>query len=420
LQANLKPALLAALLALTVVCCAGTARTQMAASPITSAQLDSFFAALNSGSAPGAAVLVVYDGRTVFRRGYGVTDLRTLHPIDAKTNFRLASFSKQFTAAAIMLLVRDGKLHYDDRLTDIFPEFPAYGKSITLRNLLNHTSGLEDYGELLMKQHPDTPPEMVPQILDAGVLKLLEQQTSGEFPPGSQWEYSNSGYAVLAMVVEKASGESFGRFVQQRIFVPLKMNHTLAYENGKNEVPHRAYGHSLVADAKAAGDTTAENTTTAKKIAATKIEEKKIEEKKIEEKTGDRWQPTDQSPTSAVLGDGGIYSSLDDLAKWDRALRDHTLLSAAEMQPALTPVQPTAGPAKFPEGASVSYGFGWFLDPYHGHKRMSHDGGTIGFRTTIQRFPDDKLTVVVLANRTDINPEELALKVADLYLRTKP
>src|ERR1700721_1774487 len=99
-----------------------------------------------------------------------------------------------------------------------------------------------------MKQYPDTPTEKVPQILDAGVLKLLEQQTSGKFPPGSRWEYSNSGYAVLAMVVEKASGESFGQFLQQRIFVPLKMNHTLAYENGKNHVPHRAYGHSWVAD----------------------------------------------------------------------------------------------------------------------------------------------------------------------------
>jgi CubicO group peptidase (beta-lactamase class C family) len=116
----------------------------------------------------------------------------------------------------------------------------------------------------------------------------------------------------------------------------------------------------------------------------------------------------------------GIYSSLDDLAKWDRALRDHTLLSAAEMRPALTPVQPTDGPAKIPDGPAVSYGFGWFLDPYQGHPRMSHDGSTIGFRTTIQRFPDDHLTIIVLANRTDIDPKELALKVADLYLGTKP
>ena len=351
-----------------------------ATAQVSPSQIDAIFAPLNSTTAPGAAVLVVRNGKPVFRRGYGVTDLRTLHLIDAKTNFRLASFTKQFTAACIMLLVHDGKLHYDDHLTDIFPEFPAYGKSITIRNLLNHTSGLDDYGDLMMKQYGRTPEDKVPQILDAGVLKILEQQTSGEFPPGSKWEYSNSGYAVLAMVVEKVSGQSFGQFLHERIFVPLKMNHTLAYEKGKNEVPHRAYGHT--------------------------------KEKGV-------WHETDQSPTSAVLGDGGIYSSLDDLAKWDQALRNHTLLSAEEMKPALTPVQPTDGPAKYPDGSALSYGFGWFLDPYHGHKRMSHDGDTIGFRTTIQRFPDDNLTIIVLANRADINPD-VALKVADLYLKPKP
>ena len=344
-------------------------------------QIDAVFSSLKSTTAPGAAVLVVRNGKPILRRGYGVTDLRTLRPIDPQTNFRLASFTKQFTAACIMLLVHDGKLHYDDHLTDIFPEFPAYGKPITVRNLLNHTSGLPDYEDLLMKQYPDTPDEKVPQILDAGVLKLLEQQSSGKFAPGSHWEYSNSGYAVLAMIVEKVSGKSYSQFLHERIFVPLKMKNTLAYEKGKNEVPHRAYGHT--------------------------------EEKSV-------WRETDQSPTSAVLGDGGIYSSLDDLAKWDRALREHTLLTEAEMRPALTPVQPTDSPAKFPDGPVVSYGFGWFLDPYRGHTRMSHNGETIGFRTTIQRFPDDNLTVIVLANRTDINPEALALKVADLYLATKP
>jgi CubicO group peptidase (beta-lactamase class C family) len=354
--------------------------TAPAYSQVLPTQVDAVFADLKSNTSPGVAALVVHNGRAMFRRGYGVTDLRTLQKIDGRTNFRLASFTKQFTAACIMLLARDGKLRYDDHLTDFFPEFPSYGKSITVRNLLNHTSGLEDYGELLMKQYPDTPPEKVPQILDAGVLKLLEQQTSAKFPAGTKWEYSNSGYAVLAMIVEKISGKPFGQFLQERIFTPLKMKNTLAYEKDKNEVPHRAYGHS---------------------------------------KKDDGWHETDQSPTSAVLGDGGIYSSIDDLAKWDRALRLHTLLSEAEMQPALTPVQPAAGPAKFPDGPTVSYGFGWFLDPYQGHKRMSHDGGTIGFRTTIQRFPDDQLTIIVLANRTDVNPEELALKVADLYLAKK-
>ncbi len=120
---------------------------------ISSTQVDAVFSDLISSNAPGAAVLVVRDGRTVFRRGYGVTDLRTLRPIDAKTDFRLASFTKQFTAMAIMLLVRDGKLHYDDHLTDVFPEFPGYVKAISIRNLLNHTSGLPDYEDIWMKQY---------------------------------------------------------------------------------------------------------------------------------------------------------------------------------------------------------------------------------------------------------------------------
>jgi CubicO group peptidase (beta-lactamase class C family) len=349
---------------------------------VSSAQIDAIFASFKSSKAPGAAVLVIRNGQAVFRRGYGVTDLHTLHAIDAETNFRLASFTKQFTAACIMLLVRDGKLRYDEPLTDIFPEFPAYGKSITVRNLLNHTSGLPDYEDILANQYPNTPEDQIPQIHDAGVLKLMEEQSSGKFPPGSQWEYSNSGYVVLAMIVEKVSGEGFGEFLHRRIFVPLKMTNTLAYEKGKNEVPHRAYGHTY-------------------------------------NKEKNFWEETDQSSTSATLGDGGIYSSLDDLEKWDRALREHTLLSAEEMRPALTPVQPTAGPAKSPDGANVSYGFGWFLDPYKGHKRMFHDGETIGFRTTIQRFPGDALTIIVLSNRGETNSEELALKVADLYLVKK-
>jgi CubicO group peptidase (beta-lactamase class C family) len=345
-------------------------------------QIDAIFSPLKSANAPGAAVLVVHEGQTVFSRGYGVTDLRTMHSIDASTNFRLASFTKQFTAMCIMLLVRDGKVRYDDHLTDIFPEFPPYGKPITVRNLLNHTSGLPDYEDILEKQYPNTPDEKVPQILDAGVLKLLEQQSAGKFPPGAKWEYSNSGYTVLAMIVEKVSGKPFGEFLRERIFVPLKMQNTLAYQKGKNEVPHRAYGHTKDNDR-------------------------------------DAWRETDQSSTSAVLGDGGIYSSIDDLAKWDRALREHTLLSEAEMQPALTPVHPSVGPPEL-DGRAVAYGFGWFLDPYRGHARMWHYGETVGFRTAIERFPGDKLTIIVLANRADADAGGLALRVADLYLGTKP
>lgn len=340
-----------------------------------SSQIDSLFANIDA-KFPGAAVLVINEGKPVIQRGYGVTDLRTFHKIDAHTNFRLASVTKQFTAMAIMLLVHDGKLRYEEKLTEVFPEFPAYGKTISIRNLLNHTSGLPDYEDLMARQYGNTPDDKIPQIHDAGVLALLEKETAGKFPAGSKWAYSNSGYCVLAMVVERVSGVPFGDFLRDRIFTPLHMANTIAYEKGKNEVVNRAYGHT---------------------------------------KESDGWHETDQSSTSATLGDGGVYTSLTDMTRWDAALRDHTLLSEREMQPALVAVQPTSTPAE-ENGLSVSYGFGWFVDPYKGHTRMWHYGETVGFRTSIQRFPNDNLTVVVLCNRADLQAPELSLRVADLFL----
>lgn len=340
------------------------------------AKVDALFSAIKPDT-PGAAVLVLKDGHAVYQRGFGITDLRTHQKIDERTNFRLASLSKQFTAMAIMLLVHGGNLRYDQNLTEIFPEFPAYGKNITLREILNHTSGLLDYEDLMAKRYGNTPDGQIPQIHDAGVLALMEKTSTTKSPPGSKWEYSNSGYCVLAMVVEKASGKGFAEFLQERIFTPLKMTHTIAYEKGKSEVANRAFGHTL---------------------------------------QGNAFRETDQSSTSATLGDGGVYTSLTDLARWDDALQQHTLLSEAEMQPALTPVHPTTAPAE-ENGYPVSYGFGWFLDPYHGHERMWHYGETIGFRTSIQRFPKDHLTVIVLCNRADLSAIDLALKTADLYLK---
>ena len=340
--------------------------SKIGAAAVNPAKIDAIFTDLKSNTAPGGAVLVIKDGHAVFARGYGAADLRTFAAIDAHTNFRLASVSKQFTAMAVMLLVHDGKLRYNDQLTDVFPDFPAYGRTISIRHLLNHTSGLQDY-EDLMPPDNGASPEKIAQIKDARVLTLLEQQTSTKFVPGTKWEYSNSGYAVLAMVVEKVSGQGFGQFLQERIFGPLKMQNTVAYERGKNEVPYRAYGHT---------------------------------------RTEAGWRETDQSPTSAVLGDGGIYSSLDDLAKWDDGLRHHRLLSEVEMRPALTP-------AKLP---GAQYGFGWFLDSYKGHARMWHFGETVGFRIAIQRFVNEKLTIMVLCNREDVSAQGLSLKVADLYL----
>src|SRR6266403_538712 len=186
---------------------------------------DSVFATLVKPDEPGLAVVVRKNGRTLFERGYGVRDLRSKAKIDAHTNFRLASFSKQFTAMAIILLVHDGKLRYDETLTEIFPDFPAYGKAITVRNLLNHTSGLPDYEDLMDALEKKSGPTWSPQkqIQDAEVLELLKKEKAGKFAPGTSWSYSNSGYVVLGLIVSKVSGKTFGDFLQARIFVPLKM-----------------------------------------------------------------------------------------------------------------------------------------------------------------------------------------------------
>jgi CubicO group peptidase (beta-lactamase class C family) len=352
-------------------------------------QMDEIFSRLTSPDGLGMAVLVRTQGQTIFERGYGVRDLRSKAKIDARTNFRLASFTKQFTAMAIMLLVHDGKLRYDQTLAELFPDFPAYGKSITIRNLLNHTSGFPDYEDLMdaiekVKGLLWTPQK---QIQDDEVLELLKKETKGKFAPGTSWSYSNSGYVVLGIIVARASGKSYAEFLKQRIYAPLKMNHTVVYQKGKNEVSNRAFGHS---------------------------------------EENDRFKETDQSSTSATLGDGGIYSNLEDLAKWDDALRNHTLLSEKEMQPALTSVKLNDGSEphwplepnddNLHPGKPVSYGFGWFLDPYQGHPRMWHTGTTMGFRTVIERFTEgDGLTVIILCNRTDLDPEKLALQIASYY-----
>jgi CubicO group peptidase (beta-lactamase class C family) len=366
------------------------ASTALAARPqdaANSAGVGEIFSAVVKPGEPGLTALVKKDGHVVFERGYGVKELRTGAKIDTKTNFRLASVTKQFTAMAVMLLVHDKKLRYEAALGEILPEFPEYGKKITVRQLLHHTSGLPDYEDLMDAAEKSKGPvwSQENQIQDTEVLRLLESETKGKFAPGTKWEYSNSGYVLLGVIVAKISGRPFGKFLRERIFAPLKMADTVVYQKGKNTVPNRAYGHSK----DAAG-----------------------------------FKETDQSSTSATLGDGGIYSNVEDLSKWDNALRNHTLLSAEEMQPALEPakfggaanvVLPDDAPTAL-RGVPVEYGFGWFLDPYKGHARMWHYGDTMGFKTAIQRFPNDGLTIIVLSNRNDLDPGALATNVADIYL----
>jgi CubicO group peptidase (beta-lactamase class C family) len=330
------------------------------------AAIDALLAKYNRNDAPGAAVMAIRGGKVLYRRGYGLADVEAHVAVTPATNFRLASVTKQFTAMAIMMLVERGKLAFDSPLTRFFPDYPAYGKQITVRHLLNHTSGLKAYEDLI-------PAGQTAQVKDRDVLDLLRQQTSGYFAPASDWRYSNTGYAHLAMIVEKASGMTFAAFLKKNIFGPLHMAGTVAFEEGISTVRNRAYGYS---------------------------------------EQGDKFERTDQSLTSAVLGDGGIYSSVDDLFKWDQALYTTKLVSADTRDQAFMPVVLSSG-------QQTHYGFGWEIGQWHGLRTLRHGGSTIGFRTHILRVPDREFTAIVLINRTQAKPEEIADRIVELYLDPK-
>jgi CubicO group peptidase (beta-lactamase class C family) len=310
------------------------------------------------GAVPGASVLVLRDGKPVFRRSYGLADLEGGIAAAPATNYRLASMTKQFTAAAILLLSEDGRLTLADPVRKWLPTLPDAANGITLRHLLTHTSGLIDYEDVI-------PDGTTAQVHDADVLRLLESQNRTYFVPGSSYRYSDSGYSLLALVVGRASGTDFASFLRERIFMPLQMRNTVAYEEGKSTVADRAYGYSFA----------------------------------------DRhWTRTDQSLTSAVLGDGGIYSSIDDLAKWDAALYDERLLRPESLRLAFTAATATDDPV-------VQYGFGWRLTG----ETLWHSGETMGFRNVIVRYPKRHFTVIVLTNRNDPEPYPTALAIARIF-----
>jgi CubicO group peptidase (beta-lactamase class C family) len=294
------------------------------------------------------------------RESFGLANVEGAVEATPATNYRLASVSKQFTAMAVMLLVKDGKLSLDTAVTDILDRLPPYAHAVRVRHLLTHTSGLWDYEDFV----PDT---ATIQVKDADVIELLRTRTDSlYFDPGSAWRYSNTGYCLLALIVERVSGMPYPQFLRARIFDPLGMSNTVAYQAGVADVAQRAYGYTV---------------------------------------RGDSVIRTDQSPTSATLGDGGIYSSTDDLARWERALRTYALVDRATWAMMTTP-------ATLNDGKRTEYGFGWFIDQFEGHRRMRHHGETRGFTNFVQRFPDDSLYVVLLTNRTGGEPWDLAEEVA--------
>jgi CubicO group peptidase (beta-lactamase class C family) len=326
-------------------------------------EVDAIMRTYDRSDAPGAAAVVIRDGQIVHLKGYGLADSEADVMADVATSYRLASVSKQFIGMAIAILKERGQLTYDQTLRDFFPDFPAYGARVTVKHLLHHLGGLYDYEGLIPSSQRD-------QVLDRDVLQLYKTRTSStRFTPGSQYSYSNGGYVLLGLIVEEASGMGLANFLRDSIFAPLGMASEM-YEGEATPIVQRAYGYSS---------------------------------------SGSSWRRTDQSVTSATRGDGGIYASVTDLAKWDAALYSgHTpaLVSDATLQEVFTP-------GRLNGGGSSGYGFGWQIGTYQGMRRQSHTGSTIGFRTAIQRFPDQNLTVAVLVNREGATPWNLAEAIVD-------
>jgi CubicO group peptidase (beta-lactamase class C family) len=298
---------------------------------------------------PGGALLVVMDGKIVYNRGVGLANLEAKTPISPETNFRMASVSKQFTAMCILLLEKQKKLSVDDNLLKFFPDFnQKVGKTVKLRHLLTHTSGILDYESLL-------PPTQKEQIFDGDVVNLLKPQDSTYFEPGSRFRYSNSAFCVLAQVVERVSKQPYLTFITANIFKPLGMNQTTLYEP-KRTIPNRAMGYARNQD--------------------------------------NAIRFSDQSVTSGTKGDGCVYTSLTDYKKWNDALISGKLINLSEhLKEVHHPI----------EGQSNGfYGLGWFFTQTNSAAHtFFHSGSTCGFSNCVVRIPEKQTLVVLFSNLAD-------------------
>jgi D-alanyl-D-alanine carboxypeptidase len=333
-----------------------------------SSQVDALMSRWSHGNTPGAVIIAIRDGRVLHEKGYGMANVATKEPINSNTVLDIASLSKQFTAMAVMILVERGKLHYTDTLSRFFPEFHFDAQRITIKQLLNHTSGILDYS--LVWGESKQLKGNVPRD-SANVVRFVARQEQLRFPPGQRWEYSNSNYVILAQIVSRVSGESFPQFVQNNIFQPLGMNDSFVYE--KNQRTREGLATGYVSQ-------------------------------------GAGFKPADRNRENYVYGDGQVNSTGQDMAKWDQSLYTERLVKASTLREAFAPGQ-------LNDGTQVNYGFGWGLGRFHGLTFVAHGGETDGFAAQITRFPEQHLTVILLSNCEQFTtPHVVANEIAGIYL----
>lgn len=332
----------------------------------TRAEIDDLFAAWERPDSPGCALGIVEDGELTYERGYGSANLDWQAPIDTETVFYVGSVSKQFTAAAVALLAQDGLIDLDDDIRDYFPEMPAYERPITVRHLVHHTSGLRDIYTLMALAGI----RLENVFSDEDAIALIAAQQKTNFPPGDEYLYSNSGYFLLAQLVERVTGKPLREYAEERIFAPLGMRDTHFHDRPDHVVERRAMSY---------------------------------------QPDGDDGFRLSYLGNFDKVGAGGLYSTVRDLLLWDRNFYTGDV-GGEELLELIR----TAG--TLTDGEPITYAFGLTVDEYRGARTVSHSGSMMGFKAAFLQFPEQRLTVLATCNLGPIVPMDLARRVADAWL----
>lgn len=333
------------------------------------AELDALFEPWSSTRMPGCAVGVAREGTPVLLRAWGMADLEQGVANTTETIFEGGSLAKQFTSGAVILLALDGKLSLEDDIRTWLPEIPDYGTAITVRHLMTHTSGLRDWGSVAAIEGWGREDR---SHTHAHVLEILARQSALNYTPGERYSYTNSGYNLLAMIVDRVSGMPFAEFSRERLFKPLGLEDTQWRDDYRRLVPRRASAYSF------RGDDVIIN-----------------------------------RPIEYVHGNGGILTTVSDLLRWDEVVRTGGPFGerfAAEMH----------RQAVLNDGTTISYASGVQVEEYRGQRRVSHTGSTAGYRGFLGRYPEQGLTVSLLCNAANVNPGAIGNRVADLFLEGLP
>ena len=349
--------------ALAVLCLARAGATQ-AVPDEKEARVDKLFAAWNKPDVPGAAVSVVMDGKPLLVKGFGCADLERSRPITPQTLFNAASLAKQFTAAAVLRLEAEGKISLQDEVRAHLPEFPDFGRPVTIRHLLYHTSGLRDYGGLIQMSGG----RMDDPITSRDVLKLISRQRELNFTPGTEFAYSNAGYVVLAEIVARVSGSKFRDWIQARLFLPLDMKAVFIRDDLAD--PRAGSVGSYIRSADGRFEKQADN--------------------------------------DATPGPGTLFISAAEMALW--------LASSQAGAAAGVPWSRMAAPGTLDDGRLLHYAAGLIVGRYRGLPILYHSGGWAGFRGETVYFPEQRLAVAVLSNNFSVDPTALSRQIAGIYL----